>query len=339
MTAPQCSSRAMARSVTFAAAVKTAFEELNIDVEVARPAVDVDVDYLMSFDKIVVGVSPVLSLSSNYAYGALSILSLVLDVSPEKLILFVDSPDPSAVRSNALAVSKSPSSLFKPFHSARKDYSKARENEVISSRIEKAINFLSREWDVVTLYPDFPFFDRVDAEKTFCHVSQSKLVGFQCDALYVQNRQKKTGDIDSQIWCVDTDKTQWFRQTKASLKKDYVLMKANKGSDDHDVENVISSSLGAIISPASNGHLWWSHRYVQTLNSGVPIATEWRKSSVLGTSWSILASSLEETPQDERLDIAEEQRNAYLNTLEDRYAVVKSLVERIGLDSHDNTSI
>jgi hypothetical protein len=116
-------------------------------------------------------------------------------------------------------------------------------------------------------------------------------------------------------------------------------MKANKGSDDHDVENVISSSLGAIISPASNGHLWWSHRYVQTLNSGVPIATEWRKSSVLGPSWSILASSLEETPQDERLDIAEEQRNTYLNTLEDRYAVVKSLVERIGLDSHDNTSI
>lgn len=339
MTAPQCSPRLLQRSTSFAAAVKTALEGSGISVELCQPSIRLDKGYVKSFDKVVVGVSPVLSLSSNYVYGALSVLASVLEVDKNKLVLLADSPEPAAARLNISAVYKSRFSLFKPFYSARKEYAQVVENKSAISRIDKAIDFLSVTWDVPTLYPSFPFLGRDKAIDLFQHVSPSTLVGVDVDALYSNDKVQQPSAAQSDVWCVDTDKSPWFSQVRPSLKKSYVLMKQHRGSDDLDVDSVVSSSMGAIISPARSGHLWWSYRYNQALRSGVPIATEWRLSSVLGPSWAFIAPTLEETSLDERISIAEDQRKTYQSAIKDRKTVVRSLIESIGLNSYDNSSI
>lgn len=337
MTAPQCSVRAIQRSKSFAGVLYDFLTSNGVTAEITAPSVEIDEHYLDRFDHIFIGVSPVLSLSSNYVYGALSTIAAAENLDPDRLTFFIDSPDPGAIRMNLLAVQKTPSTLFRRFYSGRKEYARAEEDRKIRKNIEGSLERLLSFSQRPTLYPSLPFSETRKFTALLDGTSLSSLIGVNLDFMYLEDVDLSVSSAET--WSVDDDKSRWFDQIRGSLKKEYVLMKRYKGATDADVDAVISSSIGSIISPSKSGSAWWSYRYVQSLRRAVPIVTEWRDSSKLGSAWGVIAPSLEEMSEKDRHQIAVDQRNLYLSAAYAGKSTIKSTLESIGIDLHDNASI
>jgi hypothetical protein len=108
-------------------------------------------------------------------------------------------------------------------------------------------------------------------------------------------------------------------------------MKVNKGATDRDVFLQILRSVGTLISPDKRQGTWWTYRYAQSLNAGVPVVTEWKESSVLGAPWAVLAATVEEMTPQERLELSGAQKNTYFSAIPSKIEVQKLLNETMNL--------
>jgi len=339
MTAPQCSPNLIQRSASFSGEIHSVLSDAGVDVTIGAPSADMGYEHLTAFDKVIVGVSPILSLTANYAYGALSVISTLINTDPSRLVLAIDTTDPSSVRRNLTAVDKSFLSLFKPLYSARKERSRIFEDKKALAKVEKAVEFLLYEWYTVTLYPSTPFVETQEVENLLFGMARGNLRGVNLDAFRLREPRATSSSLSRSSWCVDNDKTKWFKSVSSTMKNDYVLMKQNKGSSDVDADMVMRSCIGAIISPGPSGAPWWSRRYSQAMQHQLPICTEWRYSLALGDAWAAIPATVEHMSVDERRDLAEAQRSAYLSSIKDPENAIWHLLQTIGLDSHDNVSV
>jgi hypothetical protein len=105
-------------------------------------------------------------------------------------------------------------------------------------------------------------------------------------------------------------------------------MREHKGWTDAQVLDRMSNATGALISSQKDG-TWWTHRYAQALSLGVPIATEWRNSQALGSSWSVLASNIEALTDSERLELSVEQRKSYLGAIDSKRVSMTKLQQLV----------
>jgi hypothetical protein len=339
MTAPQCSPNLIQRSASFSGEVYSALSDTGVDVTIGAPSADMTAEYLTAFDKVIVGVSPILSLTANYAYGALSVISTLINTDPSRLVLAIDTTDPGSIRRNLTAVDRSFLSLFKPLYSARKEHSRIFEDKRALAKVEKAVEFLLYEWHTVTLYPSTPFAGSQEVESLLFGMARGNLRGVNLDAFRLREPRTTSSNLSHSTWCVDNDKTKWFKSVSSTMKNDYVLMKQNKGSSDIDVDMVMRSCIGAIISPGPSGAPWWSRRYSQAMQHGLPICTEWRYSSALGEEWAAIPASIEHMSAEDRRELADAQRSSYLSSVKDPENAIWHLLQTIGLDSHDNVSV
>jgi hypothetical protein len=92
-------------------------------------------------------------------------------------------------------------------------------------------------------------------------------------------------------------------------------MKANKFAKDDQVKYLMSTMLGSLIAPQRDDHTWWTPRYVQSLEVGTPVATEWRDSQNLSPHWAVLPGTIEQMTEPERFQLAELQMQTYLNAI------------------------
>jgi hypothetical protein len=67
------------------------------------------------------------------------------------------------------------------------------------------------------------------------------------------------------------------------------------------------------------------------MNALTAIATDWKESSILGSSWAHLASSIESMSQEERTTLALEQRKTYLASIPTRREATINLTQALGL--------
>ena len=322
MTASQSSMSANNRSLAFAGALRQVLLKAGDDVTIAIPELFWTAEDLVKYDAVLVGIAPFTSLSANNAYGALQVADLLKDSS--KLTFFVDAPRPDKIETSATAVIKRPANLVKPFYKNRRDYAAAVRPKTAARLFSTLQNLAVNPWPRA-IYPALPW----DQKNKYVNSISPQVTGVNLDA-YLVRMNKAIVEERIKAWVIDSPNTPWSTGVTKTLMYDAHRMKQHKGWSDEQIEYQASYSLGALISPYSDG-TWWSTQYAQCLGVLTPVVTHWEESSLIGASWDVLASRIEDMTDTERRELALEQRNSYLRNTPSRQDALDIIKMSIGL--------
>jgi len=314
MSAPQASQKANSRGLSFTKVVVDALSELGHEVHWSLPSLDWTEEDLSLFDSVVVGVSPLTSLSANYSYGGLHAIGELKD--SDKLTLLIDAPQVAQIGAGLRAVRSNPDSLTKAFYSNRPGYQRVTDSSVSKRLLATAEWLLDEQWPT-TIYPELPWKDSDSTEQLLPSGAKGALVGINRDIALIE---KDLLTARREKWVVDSYTTPWAKSTVKTISLPTAPMKWHKGCDDVMVQTQIARSIGALITPYRQDGTWWSYRYAQALSAYTPIATGWQESGKLHDSWSFLAATIESASQNIRDGISIEQRESYV-------AAIPSIIE------------
>lgn len=307
MSAPQASRKSNERTLSFSGAVAKSLEAAGHSVVWEIPSFDWTNEYLDQFDSVIVGIAPLTSLSANYCYGGLHVITELLDSG--KLTLLVDSPQPGQLEASLKTVLASPESLTKDFYANRRGFQQASDPVTRKRLLVTVERLLHGAWPT-TIYPSLPWQELSTIKSQIVEGARNSLVGINVDAELITD-VAPTGERRLK-WSADTLTSPWAKKVVSTLIYPVSPMKWHKGWNDKLVEEQMSRSTGVLISPHKKDGTWWTYRYVQALNTGTPVATLWTEAVDLDESWGNLAANIETLSQAERDSISIRQRESYV---------------------------
>jgi hypothetical protein len=313
-TANHCSKKSNERVPTFTGQLVFELEQAGHEVTWTEPSISMDTSYLNSFDSIVVGMSPALSVASRWLYPALSVFDYANKLG--KVTALLDSPEPQKVWAGIRAVANNPSDLVKDFYVNRKEYGLATEARTFS-RLSETISYLYKYTWPSVIYPSFPWREPskihsqipgvLDLEKT-------TPICFDRNVLEINVGEIKKQD--SHTWSIDYPKTKWSQGISKLVRNEIVPIRDHYWQTNKEALTRIDNSIGVMISPyGKENDSWWSVMLSQSLLVGTPVVTDWKSSCVLGKEWSTLASSVEDMDISQRYKLSKIQKELYLSAL------------------------
>jgi hypothetical protein len=315
-SAPQSSQGLNTRLPTFSGLVRNALSYAGHDVVWVTPSVDMSEEYLSQFDVVLVGLTPPTSLSSYRLYGALSVIDRARKVSNVKYI--VDAPEPYKLWAGIRAIANNPDDLVKSFYSKRSEFDKA-VNPANLSRIQSVVSDLYENTWEQTLCPSLPWSRKENIIKHIPNILEDSLDLLCLDSFLltaVEDSSALYMKSESNYWSTN-QKTPWVKGLEKTLKNKIHPMASNKWATNTSILTNINKSIGSVISVYKNEEPWWSVNLSQSLYVNTPVVTDWKQTSYLGESWSMLAHNLEDMSVGERLSIARKQKNDYIKVLPD----------------------
>jgi hypothetical protein len=326
MSAAQASRKANARTLSFTGVLEKSLRDAGHEVVWEVPSFEWTKEFLSQFDSVIVGVSPLTSLSANYCYGGLHVITELLD--DKRLRLLVDSPQPGQIIASLKTIAASPKSLTKDFYMNRRGFNQAKQEAVRTRLLATVERLLTATWPV-TMYPSLPWQDSAAVHDQFSDNAIQSLVGVNLDAGLLTPAIHQT---DRRLkWSADSANSPWIQKVSTGLVYPVSLMKWNKGWADDLVEEQIARSTGVLITPHKKDGTWWTYRYIQAMNTGTPIATLWTETVKIGKSWGNLAANIEALSQEERNTIATKQREEYLAAIPSLNDAYENLHKTLGI--------
>jgi hypothetical protein len=327
-TAQQYSSSIAGRSLTFAGALAQALEKTGYTVSFSEPSLNWSARDLKEYKKVLIGISPPLSVTANSAYGALTTIKTL--EGRDNLMTFIDAPEPWKIFANFRAIEKNSQTLFKDFYSKRKGYIQVTSNSEIRKHIVDAVMSLNNDPWATTLYPCLPWAEDASKFSGVPENASSSMIGINLDSFHVtENANFNSSRVKR--WIIDNDKTRWAKSALDGLSTPAMSIRETKARTSSDLFDVLNSSMGAIIGPHGDKMTWWSQMYVHALNAGTPIATDWRESSKIGNAWDHLASGIEEMSEIDRYELSVTQKTQYLASVESQESSINNLRNLIGV--------
>jgi hypothetical protein len=329
MTSKHSSSSIHLNNLSFFGNLELALKDSFPDATIvwSQPSVLWEKNDLEQYDRVFVGVVPPTAISANHIYGALKVISLLKGSS--KLVTVLDHHELWQYKTAFASIAKNADYLSSDFYVKRKEYDKA--SKFLGLLSGTADYLLNEDWGNV-IYPSLPWRDATDVVDS-SRLRISTLTGLNLDQYSAAKYENLDSDYRNNLWALSMNNS-WAKSAVKSQKYSSVLMKTSKKSDDICVFELISRSIGSLIPPNDrNSGTWWSHRYVQSLLAGTPVATEWRESSVLGDAWGLLPYQIEDMSPIARLELAVEQKNLYLESIgtkEDVISQMKKLYTKNG---------
>jgi hypothetical protein len=295
---------------TFAFLLNKALVFAGNDVTWINSSVSLTKEYLEDFDSVIVGISPPTSLSSNRAYGALSVIDYAHSLN--NLTLFVDSPNPKMILSSINSIIKAPDTLVKPFYAKRKDYKKATDTD-INRRLMRSLNMLYTEKWPTTIYPELPWSNRNSLSDQINNVSSDKSVGVNYDSILLDNLPYPVKSLSNEntYWVADSLDTSWTRDISKVISYEIVSARKSYWEKYEEVVLRINNSTGCLISIQKDLNTSWTPYLSYSLNNGVPVVPDWKISGVLGDSWNNLPHYIEEMSASDRQKLAFKQKESY----------------------------
>lgn len=300
---------------------------LGHEIEWRSPSVLWTIQDLEKYDQIFVGVVPPTSLGANKVYGALHLINL-LNKDP-RLTLVLDNPQLWQFKTSFAAVARDPKSLVSKFYAKRSEYTLVKDSEdILASFAQISERMAAGKW-AKTIYPALPWKLNADVASALGIHDLSCLYSINLDA-HLVDAVPQFPVARSSNWLLDNSTTSWSRSVVRTIHRDVELMRSTKKETDSDIFDKMKTSLGSMLSPQDRGvGTWWSYRYIQSLNSGAPIVTNWRETIDLSDSWGFLAYQVEEMSEPRRQELARHQREAYLGAIpskEDSMLQLKNLL-------------
>jgi hypothetical protein len=313
------------RTLSFAGALNKVLNLTGNKVTWASPSVFMESKDFEEYDSVLIGISALTSLNSDRAYGALNLVSKLW--GSEKLVIFIDTPSPSQIEISLNAILSKPESLTKPFFSFRKDFESVLSDDSLKKSIISGVELLKNEDWGTTIYPKLPW--KQQSEIKILKNAKSKINGINLDSFLIED-SVLLEDISAK-WVVDNDKTKWSKSVIPSLSLPVSPMKWDRGWGNLMVYENIKKSWGALISPDNKDGTWWNYRYIQALNAGTPVVTDWQESRFMGEVWSFLGSNLESVSLERRNLIALAQKESYLAYIPSKERAVYELIQTLNI--------
>lgn len=326
MTAAHCSKEVNDRSLNFAGLMYQVLVSAGHDVTWGNPSVFMTKESLSDYDAVIVGVSPATSLSSNRIYGALSIIDDLW--GDRKLSLFVDVPNVRQISTSFKSFSQSENTT-KPFFSSRREYKLVVASKKILSRITSASHKITNEeWSNTTLYPTLPWktLDLIRLPPN----AKSNLVRINLDS-HILVSEPIQNEESAPKWACDNPSSKWAVSLVPHLSLPIVPMRFDKKSNDEQVFTQISRSYGSLICPDPKDGTYWNYQYVQSMNAGVPIATQWQESASVSDAWGVLASNIDVMSSKQRDFLALAQRESYAKSIPSKDKSLHLLESSLGI--------
>lgn len=308
-TAAHVSARKNAVSATFTRLVHDAVVSAGHEVTWVEPSVHMSREYIAGFDSVLVGMAPPNSTAAHRIYGALSVIEHANNIG--NLHLMVDAPEPKKVWAGIRAIHNKPDELTKDFYAKRKEYQAAREPDILARLLSAIRDLYLLPWPK-TIYPALPWISFPSVSAYVPRTSSRNLVGINLDEMLIVNGLLPE-NLDPDYWAADQPSSAWTLAMKRTLHHSVVPTSLSRQDDDTAVRARMSTSIGCLVSTYRHGDPWWSPALAQALSVAVPVATDWRLSSSLGPSWSILPATMEEMTPGERFNLSYQQRDTYLS--------------------------
>ena len=300
-TASQSSVQANYRNIRFSGLLNNALLNSGVESELR----DVSrTETFESYDKVVVGLSPFTSLSANKIYTALD----TLNRSGDKAVLLVDAPDPHLVYRSMVSALNNPSNLSKSLYSKRAGFDSFVKDKNFSNSVVSGIERVISE-RLPLVVPSVPYFSHTSSS---LRVATDDLIELNFDS-YFEKENYYAGRESSSYWLADSRSNIWVEQIKETVSNPILNYKRSHYDSDIDLTDRILGSFGYLRNNYRYDNPWWSRNIMLTLSCGVPVFSDWRFTSKMGDSWSLLPHSAEELNHLDRKDLAEEQKSSYLS--------------------------
>ena len=329
MTAQQYSGAVAQQALTFAGALVSALQHCGYEVDHAQSDVLWRRGDLDKYSRVLVGIAPVLGVTSNGAYGTLNLISELQET--DKLMYFVDAPQPGKVDASLRAVARDEAQLTKSFYSRRRGYSTVMSDSGVRSRVFAGVAALSNDQWPTTLWPTLPWHAASDAIRGVPQAALSKFVGVNLDARYVT---ADTPSLEStrrrNVWGVDMPTSRWVTGIKPTLLLPLERIKQHRRWSDATITGALREVSCALLTIHDDKRPWWSPYFTHALNSCTPVATDWKYSSVVGPAWSQLAGAIEQMSVIDKFELSVAQRREYLDKVpafKDTLTVLRQAVE------------
>jgi len=293
------------------------------EIEWRSPSVLWTAEDLKKYDQIFVGVVPPTSLGANKVYGALHVINLL--ASDPRLTLVLDNPQLWQFKTSFAAVARDPKTLVSKFYAKRSEYNMVKDNEaLLSSFATLSDRMASGRW-AKTIYPSLPWKTTEEVASIIGIHDITSLIPVNLDS-HIMSSEESAATMRGSTWLLDSPSTSWSRSVVRTIHREVDVMRSTKKETDLDILEKMKYSLGSMISPQDRGvGTWWSYRYIQSLNSGTPVVTNWRETIELSDSWGFLAYQIEEMSDSRRAELARHQRDSYLKAIPSKKESISQL--------------
>lgn len=330
-TAQQCSTRAASRTPTFSSLIAKGLHDADVDVSIAEPSIYTTRKELEEYDAVLVGVAPPTSLSANKIYPAFSTAAKAKDIG--NLVLFIDAPEPYKIQSSLKSCYLNNSDLQKSFYERRKSYSHLLEDKNFRDEVQGFVSYLYTDKWPTTIYPAFGWSENKNSARSITGLDATNLFPVMVDSYLLQDAEpSREFHLTREYWTCDSMKTQWVSEVVPTLSYDVVPTRLSKWEFEEDTLERIGKSVGTLVSTYRSAESWWSPALSQSLSVGVPVVTDWRNTSYLGSEWSYLGASIEEMTDAERFAVAEAQTSSYLKSIPTWEETVENLLHLFSLN-------
>lgn len=300
-TASHTSVQANIRNMKFTGLLSMALIHSGVEIELR------DVSSSESFeqyDKVIVGLSPFTSLSSNKIYNALD----TINRSGDKTVLLMDSPDPHLVYRSMTSSLNNPSIMSKDLYSKRKNFQEFINNKSFSESVISGINKVLTK-KLPLLVPSVPYFSHTPES---LRVKTEDLIELNFDSFFESDNYYEERE-SSKYWIADSRKNIWVEQVGNSLSNSVLNFKRGHYDSDIDLVDRVLESFGYLKNNHRYDNPWWSRNIMLTLSCGVPVFSDWRFTSKMGDSWSLLPHTVEGLSHASRKELSVEQKSSYLS--------------------------
>ncbi len=326
MSSQHCSYAYHQRAASFAGLLADTFRAAGHVAVVRQPFNDLRHE-TRDYDIILIGVSPLLSISSLTAYSALA--NIAQRAQHSAVGLFVDTPDVAKIVTNLRAVHKNPDQLKKPLFSARSRFSALSSDRAFADLVDRGVaDLLHTQWPA-TLLAGLPW-------HTYASPAYAKLV-LQVDA---RNATIVTPDHalvdaprtvrwrgDERYWVTENTRAGKYRPAIVEWPTT-ALRRPRKWLKDTDVADSLAGASGVMLD-ATAPYTCWTPRYRQSFTTLTPVATCWRESGALGAEWAVLPSDIESMDDDARVDLSIEQSRAYIQRTPTSAELAEMIIQTI----------
>jgi len=307
-TASQSSQNAISRYPTFTGLLHNAFVELGHEVSLTKPHFTYTKENLDQYDAIFVGLASPSNISAHYAHGAFALANKARELG--KLRLVLDMPEPQKIRTTIRDFYTGTDDFYKDFYSKRLQY----DNAVKSENKEQVLAFIdylhNNKW-AQTYVPSMPWFSKKIVTENIPNLDEGNVVPLCFDRVMIDESEDRTSPVHKTYWCADNPKSSWTKKISANLTLSVESIRYNNYTKKDAVQLKMQKSVGTLISTYQGGDPWWSVAISQSLVAGVPVVTEWRHTAELGAEWAYLPSTIEEMSPEERLIVAQNQKDFY----------------------------
>lgn len=318
---------------TVAGMIADVLRECGHEVMVARPSLEkvLSGEIAETYDHAFVGLGPLHGIGTSYKYGALGTIGALWS---DRVTLYLDDVDSGKIGSGLRIMHKHNWKLTKPFYGYCAEYELTSSGDNASWLIAIIDALLSAGEDHPNLLvPSFTFDDayRVAGKITGGAAQHVTPVDWSVLATSLK------ADTDAAVGRYGSANT----ETPEGLWWSVEHIPEGRAVRSHGpytwpVQQVGPKELELITQ--SSGYInpvsAWTPRFWQVVDAGVPIVTPWRVfADYIGDAYEVLASTIEYMSDDERRELAANQKSQMKKFIPGRFEIAQ-IVEGVMLSRH-----